>query len=72
MALGVGRKKKTQHVDLGGAGSFTVHKGGLHRALGIPEDKKIPASKLTPKPGDSEHTKHMKASAKGFRAMHHD
>lgn len=67
--LGVGRKKKTQHVSLGEKGSFTVHKGKLHRALGIPEDEKIPASKLEPKPGDSSAVKHEKASAKGFRAM---
>lgn len=71
--LGVGRKKskKTQHVDLGEKGGFTVHKGKLHRALGIPEGEKIPASKLTSKPGDSSAMKHMKASAKGFKAMHH-
>lgn len=68
---GFGRKKKTQHVDLGDKGSFTVHKGKLHRALGIPEDKEIPASKLEPKPGDSTEVKHEKASAKGFRAMKH-
>ena len=69
--LGVGRKKKTQHVSLGEKGSFTVHKGKLHRALGIPEGEKIPASKLKPKPGDSSEVKHEKASAKGFRAMKH-
>lgn len=71
--LGIGRKKakKTQHVSLGEKGSFTVHKGGLHKALGIPEGENIPASRLTSKPGDSEHLKHMKASAKGFRAMKH-
>lgn len=68
---GFGKKKKTQHVDLGKKGSFTVHKGGLHRALGIPSDEKIPASKLESKPGDSSHMKHMKASAKGFKAMNH-
>ena len=70
--LGVGRKKtKTQHVDLGEKGSFTTHKGKLHRALGIPEDEKIPASRLESKPGDSSEMKHMKASAKGFKAMKH-
>jgi hypothetical protein len=69
--IGIGRKKKkTQSVDLGEKGSFTVHKGKLHRALGIPEDETIPASKLKSKPGDSSEMKHMKASAKGFRAMH--
>lgn len=71
--LGVGQKKtkKTQHVDLGEKGSFTTHKGKLHRALGIPEDEKIPANRLEPKPGDSSEVKHEKASAKGFKAMRH-
>jgi hypothetical protein len=70
--IGMGRKKtkKTHEVDLGGKGSFTVHKGGLHKALGIPEDEKIPANRPTPHEGDSSHLKHMKASAKGFAAMH--
>jgi len=62
-------KKKTQHVDLGEKGGFTVHKGKLHKALGIPEDETIPASKLESKPGDSSEMKHMKASAKGLKAM---
>lgn len=63
--------KKFQHVSLGKKGSFTVNKGGLHRALGIAEGEKIPASRLEPSPSDSEHVKRMKASAKGFRAMKH-
>lgn len=71
MALGLGKKKKTQHVDLGEKGGFTVHKGGLHEALGIPQGKKLTAAQKEPKPGDSEHVKHMKASAKGFAAMKH-
>ena len=69
MATGLGRKK--HKVDLGSKGSFSVNKGGLHRALGIPEDQKLTASEKEPKPGDSEHVKHMKASAKGFAAMKH-
>jgi hypothetical protein len=72
MAIGLARKKqKTHEVDLGSHGSFHVHEGGLHEALGISRDKKIPASKLTPHEGDSSHLKHMKASAKGFKAMKH-
>jgi hypothetical protein len=67
--VGVGRKK--HKVDLGSKGSFSVNKGGLHRALGVPEGKKLTYAQKTPKPGDSEHMKHMKASAKGFAAMHH-
>jgi hypothetical protein len=69
--LGIGRKKKSHKVDLGSKGSFSVNKGGLHRALGLSEDTKIPESELTSKPGDSEHVKRMKASAKGLKAMHH-
>ena len=71
MSLGIGRKKKTEHVDLGDKASFTAHKGGLHEALGIPQGQKLTASEKEPKPGDSEHTKRMKASAKGFAAMKH-
>ena len=63
--------KKTHNVDLGEKGSFKVNKGGLHRALGVPEGKKLTYAQKQPKPGDSEHVKRMKASAKGFAAMHH-
>ena len=62
---------KTQHVDLGKKGSFTTKKGALHKMLGIPEGEKIPASDLAPKPGDSPLLRRRKASAKGFKAMHH-
>lgn len=61
----------TKQVDLGKKGSFSVKKGALHQMLGIPEGEKIPASKLTPKPGDSPLLRRRKASAKGFRAMNH-
>ncbi len=67
----VGTARKKHKVDLGEKGSFSVHEGGLHEALGIPKDEKIPASKKEPKPGDSEHVRRMKASAKGFAAMKH-
>ena len=67
--LGVGHKKKEHKVDLGDKGSFSVNKGGLHRALGIPEGKPLTASEKEPKAGDSEHVKRMKASAKGFASM---
>jgi hypothetical protein len=68
MAIG----HKAHKVNLGDKGGFTVkHPGGLHEALGIPKDEKIPASDLTPHAGDSSHLKHMKASAKGFKAMKH-
>jgi hypothetical protein len=58
-------------VDLGSHGTFSVKKGGLHDALGIPRSKTLTAAEKEPKPGDSSHVKHMKASAKGFAAMHH-
>lgn len=67
MAIG----HKTHKVDLGSHGSFSVKKGGLHDALGIPRDQKLTASQKEPKPGDSEHVKRMKASAAGFAAMRH-
>jgi hypothetical protein len=69
MSLGLGRKKKTQNVDLGSKGSFKVHKGALHRALGVPEGDKIPTSKLAGH--HSGRLGRMIASAKGFKAMHH-
>ena len=63
------KQKKTHHVDLGEHGSFSVHEGGLHEALGISKDIKIPASKL--KGHHTGHLGRMIASAKGFKAMHH-
>src|SRR4029077_17355957 len=60
---------KSEHVDLGKKGSFSVKKGALHSMLGIPEDQKIPVSKLAPHAGDSPLLRRRKASAKGFKAM---
>lgn len=60
---------KRKEVDLGEKGSFHVRKGALHRALGVPEGKKIPAKDL-----EGHHSGklgRMIASAKGFKAMHH-
>lgn len=62
-------KPKTQHVDLGKAGSFNVHKGALHRALGVPEGEKIPESKM--EGHHSGRLGRMIASAKGFAGMKH-
>ena len=67
MALG----HKQHKVDLGSHGSFSVKKGGLHDALGIPRGQTLTASQKEPKAGDSEHVKRMKASAKGVAAMRH-
>jgi hypothetical protein len=44
-----------------------IKKGGLHKSLGIPMDKPIPASMLEPKPGDSTKVKRQKALARTFR-----
>jgi hypothetical protein len=70
MAVGIG-KKKVQHVSLGEKGSFNVHRGKLHRALGLSEGTKIPASAKEPHSGDSSEMAHMRASAKGFSKMKH-
>ena len=68
--LGLAHKKqKTKKVDLGEKGSFTEHPGALHEALGVPKDKKIPASKM--KGHHTGRLGRMIASAKGFKAMHH-
>lgn len=61
---------KTKSVDLGSKGSFDVHPGALHRALGVPDDKKIPAKDL--EGHHSGRLGRMIASAKGFKEMHHD
>ena len=58
----------TKRVNLGSKGSFTEHPGALHQALGVPEDEKIPTSKL--KGHHSGHLGRMIASAKGFAKMH--
>jgi hypothetical protein len=57
------------HVSLGKKGSFNVHKGALHRALGVPEGEKIPASKM--KGHHHGRLGRMIASARGFAAMKH-
>jgi hypothetical protein len=59
----------TKTVNLGSKGSFKEHPGALHRALGVPQGEKIPAAEKQPEPGDSEHLKRMKASARGFASM---
>lgn len=58
------------HVNLGRKGSFNVKKGALHRALGVSEGSKIPASKLAEASNSSNpRVRRMAASAKGFKAM---
>lgn len=48
-----------------------LKKGALHKALGISEDKKIPASKLAIKKGDSALMKKRKRMAKTMAKWHH-
>jgi hypothetical protein len=45
--------------------------GSLHRALGVPQDEKIPASKLKVKPGDTTKMKRKKILAKTLSKMQH-
>ena len=61
---------KTTQVDLGSKSSFSVRKGALHRALGIPEDEKIGQARID----KAEHSKKpsirdMAKSAKGLTHM---
>ena len=46
------------------------HKWLLHKKLGIAQGKKIPASKLTIKPGDSPATVKQKTFAKNAKKRH--
>lgn len=62
---------RTKTVNLGSKGSFQVKPGALHAMLHVPQGQKIPASDLSPKPGDSPLLRRRKASAKGLKAMHH-
>ena len=63
------KKALTKNVDLGSKGSFDVHPGALHRALGVPQGEKIPAKDL--QGHHSGRLGRMIASARGFSAMNH-
>lgn len=69
--IGLGRKKtRVSHVDLGSKGSFAVHEGGLHDALGIPRDEKIGQERISKALHSSNpRTRRMAASAKGLTHM---
>jgi hypothetical protein len=70
--VAVDKYHQTQEVNLGKKGSFSVRKGALHRALGVPEGEKIPASKLAAASNSKNpKVRRMAASAKGFKAMKH-
>lgn len=53
----------------------TIHglnKGGLHRALGVPEGQKIPAEKLEEaRHSSNPHIRHMAAFAHTLEGFHH-
>lgn len=56
----------------GKGGSFKIHKGALHRALGVPEGEKIPASKMaSARNSNNPHVRHMASSAVGLEHMGH-
>lgn len=62
--------KKTENVDLGSHGSFTVHKGALHEALGIPQDEPIGQKRISSAlHSDKPSIRRMAASAKGLTHM---
>lgn len=49
-----------------------LNKGGLHRALGVPEGQAIPADKLeAAKNSTNEHVKKMAAFAHTMSGFHH-
>lgn len=65
-------KTKVQTVSLGKKGSFKVHKGALHRALGVPEGQKLGASRIkSALHSKSASTRRMAASAEGLTHMKH-
>jgi len=67
-----GFKSAMQHVSLGKKGGFSLHKGALHRALGVAEGKKIPAKKMAQaRKSKNPHVRRMAASAAGLKAMKH-
>ena len=43
--------------------------GSLHKALGVPEDEKIPSGELKVKPGDSSLMKKRKILAKNLKRL---
>ena len=47
------------------------HKGLLHKSLGVPQGKKIPASKLTVKSSDSPAVKKRKVFAQNAKKWSH-
>jgi hypothetical protein len=66
------KERKTKEVELTKKGEeFTVRKGAYHRATGIPQDEKIPMSRINADIKKGGKIGRMARSAKGFKAMHH-
>lgn len=64
------KEKQKTRVDLGKKGSFTVRKGALHRALGVPEGQKLGQSRIDAAlHSKNPETRREAASAKGLTAM---
>lgn len=62
--------KKVTTVSLGKKGSFKVHKGALHAALGIPQSEKIGQARIDKALHSKNPTiRHEAASAKGLTHM---
>lgn len=66
------KKSTVEVIKLGKKGSFKLRRGALHKALGVPLDEKIPASKMEA----ASHSRNSRvrrevASAKGLEAMNH-
>lgn len=50
-----------------------LNKGGLHRALGVDENKPIPADKLAAaRNSDNPHVRHMAQFAHTLEGFHHE
>jgi hypothetical protein len=65
-------KKETKKYPAGLHRALThLHKGGLHRALHVPEGEPIPAEKLEKaKNSNNEHVKHMANFASVLEGFH--
>jgi hypothetical protein len=65
------QRSKVETVSLGKKGSFKVHPGALHRALGVPEGQKLGPSRIkSALHSKSPATRRMAASAEGLTHMH--
>lgn len=63
-------KNKVEKVSLGKKGSFNVHKGALHQALGIPVSEPIGQARIKKaENSQSPEVRRMADSAAGLTAM---